>query len=161
RSTRSTSAPAMRAATASPAAPAPAPRSATRIGPSPATSAASSIASMPERWPIPFGCTRWNRPRWKASTVSTMVPSTVIANPLRRSAGGRSRPQLRADPGVLEDAPRFRLAVAFDEKAARQHAERAFENAHRLVGDEIMDARLFHQALREREKDGVIGADQF
>ena len=82
-----------------PAAPAPAPRSATRIGRSSSTSAASSIASMPERWPLPFGCTTWKAPRWNASTVSA---TWVIGRSARLGA------QFAAEPRVGQDAARLR-----------------------------------------------------
>ncbi len=56
----------------------------------------------------------------------------------------------------MTDAP-----LRLDQEAARQHAERPFEDAHALVGDEAMNAGIAHQRFDKGDDDGVVGADEF
>ncbi len=56
----------------------------------------------------------------------------------------------------MTDAP-----LRLDQEAARQHAERPFEDAHALVGDEAMNAGIAHQAFGKGQEHGIVGADEF
>ncbi|CVI59506.1 hypothetical protein AGR9A_Cc210060 [Agrobacterium salinitolerans str. Hayward 0363] len=69
--------------------------------------------------------------------------------------------QLVAEPGIDENAAGLIGAVVFHQEPSRQKAERPLQNAHRLIGDEAMDAGIPHQAFGEGEQHGVIGSDQF
>jgi hypothetical protein len=57
--------------------------------------------------------------------------------------------QFVAETGVDKDATSLVGVVLIDEKTAGQHAERAFEDAHTLIGDKAVNAGILHQALRE------------
>jgi hypothetical protein len=83
--------------------------------------------------------------------------------PLSASRKGRSRslPQFQFEARIDQNAPRPIGIVLGDQEAPRQEAERSFEYAHVLIGDEASDAGVLHQAFGKGKKDGIIGADQF
>lgn len=54
----------------------------------------------------------------------------------------------------------FKLVLA-DQQTARQHAERALNDAHIGVGDEIGDPGLFHQGLCKGQQNGIVRTDKF
>lgn len=62
--------------------------------------------------------------------------------------------------GIAEDAAGFVRPPLLDQQTTLQKAKRTLHNAHRLIGDEAMNTGILHQALRQRQRDDVIGADK-
>ncbi|CAN0653602.1 protein of unknown function [Nitratireductor aquimarinus] len=142
-----------RAATAKPAAPAPAPRSATAPLKLPGSADATSIASTPARWPRRTGWTRRKASRWKESTLqaaSGTVSVIVSVAAAHLVFYARILKQLMG---------RLTIFLVYQD-ALWQDAERPFQNAHVLVGDETGNARIAQQALDEGNDDGIVGADK-
>jgi hypothetical protein len=94
----------------------------------------------------------------KGTTVKGVDRFALIGHGVHSALGGT---QFVAEPGIDKDSPGLSSPVFLDHEAARQHAKRTLENAHCLIRDETMYSGILHQALRIREKNGVIGADKF
>ena len=69
--------------------------------------------------------------------------------------------QFRREPRVRQQAPRAAFLLCVDHDAARQKAERTFNRAHVLVGDEMRDAFLGQKALDQRDEHEIVGANEF
>src|SRR5258707_6325532 len=145
-STKTSSIPAARLATASPAAPTPAPKSTTRSPERAGVAAANSTASWPARRPD-FGCRRRNRPPRNASSVN--------------SRGSVIGPQFVGQAGVAEKLARFAVIVVMDQNPARQHPERAFDNAHVLIQHQMMNIGAIEQRADRRNQHHIVGPNQF
>src|SRR5262245_18219900 len=66
-----------------------------------------------------------------------------------------------SEPGLAKQGSRILEAAVLDQDAARQDAERALENAHVAVEDELLDAGAFEQRLDGGDQHHVIGTDKF
>src|SRR5690606_1441961 len=150
RSIRVTVEPGQRAATARAAAPAPEPRSASLPAKEPGTAAANIIASTPARWPRRAGCTSQKAPRWKASSVTSC--SAAVSVILGRSL---------TDAGIPPEPAWLRLVGPIYPHATRQDAERAFHDAHIVLGDKKPDLGIAQQAFDERNQNGIVGSYEF
>src|SRR5690606_1252461 len=65
--------------------------------------------------------------------------------------------ELVADAGLAEQAAGALDIVGRHQDPPRQDAERALDDAHVLVGDEVADPRLLEQGLDERDQHDVVG----
>ena len=64
-------------------------------------------------------------------------------------------------PASRERAPRRRPVAVIDQQPAREGADRAFDHAHVLIGNEAGDAGLPQHRLGEADQHGVVAAQHF
>ncbi len=64
-------------------------------------------------------------------------------------------------PGVSQQTPRGEIVVIVDENAAGNDAERAFEDAHIAIEQEVFDVGAVKQRADRRDKNDVVGSEQF
>src|SRR3984957_12303817 len=138
--------PATRFATARPAAPTPAPKSTTRSPGRAKVAAASSMASWPARWPD-LGCRSRNWPPRNASSVNW--------SPAYSRAGSVIGPQFMGEAGVGEKLTRGTIVVVMDQNTARQHAKRAFDDAHVLIQHQMMNIGTVEQRADSRNQHDI------
>src|SRR5580692_7191695 len=143
-STNVTSRPSIRRASAKPAPPTPAPRSTARSPDFAEVAAASRMASWPTRWPR-SGCRSTSRPPRTASSLA--VSSGIGA-------------KLVAVTGFDEQISRGGDFVLADQDAPLESADRAFQHADVLIGDQMRDVGAFEQRLDRRDQHGIIGTDK-
>src|ERR1700677_1337981 len=146
-STRTSSPPATRVATARPAAPTPAPKSTTRSPERAGVAAASSMASWPARWPD-FGCRRRSCPPRNASSVNSPAGSVI-------------GPQFVGKAGIAKKLTRRAIVVVLEQNTARQDAKRAFNDAHVLIQHQMMDIGAVEQGADSRNQHHIVGSKQF
>ncbi len=65
------------------------------------------------------------------------------------------------DTGVFQQLTRCIPVILVNHHASRQNAERAFHDAHVLVGDEKGNAGVAQETFNEGDDHGIIGADEF
>ena len=70
-------------------------------------------------------------------------------------------PQFVGEPGIAEDLPRLAVIVLMHQNTARQHAERAFDDAHVLVQHQMVDIGAVEQRSDRRNQHDIVGSNQF
>jgi hypothetical protein len=73
----------------------------------------------------------------------------------------RLSPQLRAQIGIPHQLPRLVFPVCVNQDASRQNTDRAIENAHILVSNEMRYPRISQQSFHETNQDHIIAAQKF
>ena len=66
-----------------------------------------------------------------------------------------------ARPASAEDLSRLAVVVLMNQDPARQHAERAFDDAHVLVQHQMMDVGAVEQRADRRNQHDIVGPNQF
>src|SRR5215471_16158774 len=69
--------------------------------------------------------------------------------------------KLMTEAGFRQKPPGAQLVVLRDQHAARQDAERAFQDAHILVEYQRLNAGAFEQSYHCRNQDCVVCTDKF
>jgi hypothetical protein len=70
-------------------------------------------------------------------------------------------PQLRAQIGIPHQAPGFVFPVCVNHDAPGQYPDRAVQNAHVLVSDEMRYPRISQQSFHETDQNHIIAAQKF
>jgi hypothetical protein len=83
------------------------------------------------------------------------MPSSVI------SLSASIWTKLVTETGVLEKTPGAQFMVLRNQHAARQDAERAFQDAHILVEHQRLNSGAFEQSYHRRNQDCVVCTDKF
>src|SRR5947199_9375016 len=65
------------------------------------------------------------------------------------------------EPGVSENLPSLAAVLLMDQNPARQHAERALDDAHVLVQHQMMDVGAVEQGADRRHQHDIVGSQQF
>src|SRR4029077_5073095 len=146
-STSVTVSPSTRRASASPAAPTPEPSSTAYWPAWAGVAAASSTASWPKRWPR-TGCRKTTLPPRSASS-------------LIRSASAAIGTKLMTEARILEEAPRHLNFVVANKDPARENADRAFQDAHVVIGHDVPNPCTVEQRFDCRDKHWIGRADEF
>src|ERR1700722_3527581 len=83
-------------------------------------------------------------------------------NPSLKSAGGSViGPQFVGQAGVAENPAGLAIVVLMDQDPARQHPERALDDAHVLVQHQMMDVGAVQQRPHRRNQHDIVGPNQF
>src|SRR3979411_2544102 len=65
------------------------------------------------------------------------------------------------EPGVGEKLARRAVILVMDQNPARQHAERALDDAHVLVQHQMMDVGAIEPGADSRQQHNIVGPHQF
>src|SRR6185437_8266684 len=93
------------------------------------------------------------------SACSRSANSTRYRNNNRPSA--IVLPKLLFEAGIRQKPPRRGHFVLTDQNAAREYPNGAFQHAHVLIDDQMLDTRAAEQRLDRRDQDRIVGPHQF
>ena len=95
-----------------------------------------------------FNCRNRNCPPRNASSVQAVAGSVI-------------GPQFVGETGIGQKLPGFAIVVLMDHDPARQHAERALDDAHVLVQHQMMDVSAIKQRADGGNQHDIVGSNQF
>jgi hypothetical protein len=70
-------------------------------------------------------------------------------------------PQFVGKAGIAENLACLAIIVVMDQNAARQDAQRTFDDAHVLIQHEMVDIRAVKQRANSRNQHNIVGPNQF